>query len=473
MELWPQVVAVLTVAISLVASGHAVLYKRDTRSVVAWVGLIWLAPVVGAVLYVLLGINRIRRKAKALRAEAAPVQKAVLEEADASRVLSGNENLAALSRLVGEVVQLPLLAGNLVEPLNGGDAAYEDMLEAIDDAKESVMLSTYIFDDDLAGRMFEMALVRALGRGVNICVIIDSMGARYSFPPIVRRLRKRGLNVARFLPTYVPRMMPFANLRNHRKIMVVDGVVGFTGGMNIRHGHMLDRNPRRPVKDLHFRVEGPVVAHLRETFAEDWYFCTGRRLEGEKWFPTLETRGEALARGIPDGPDEDFEKLYWTMHGAMASARRAVKIMTPYFLPDQALITVMNIAALRGVEVDIVMPEKNNQPMVKWASTHMLWQVLQRGCRAWFSPPPFDHSKLMIVDEAWVLFGSGNWDPRTFRLNFEFNLECYDAKLASSLSGLVDETMRNARQVTLDDVNSRSFPVRLRDGVARLFSPFM
>ena len=148
-------------------------------------------------------------------------------------------------------------------------------------------------------------------------------------------------------------------------------------------------------------------------------------------------------------------------------------IVTPYFLPDAGLITALNVTALRGVTVDIVLPERNNLWLVQWASTALLWQVLERGCRVWLSPPPFDHSKLMVVDGTWVLIGSANWDPRSLRLNFEFNLECYDSELAGLLEGMARAKIRHARRLTLEEVDSRGLVVKLRDGLARLLSPYL
>jgi cardiolipin synthase len=266
----------------------------------------------------------------------------------------------------------------------------------------------------------------------------------------------------------------FANLRNHRKIMVVDGRVGFTGAMNIREGCLLKLSPRHPVRDLHFRVEGPAVADLQQVLADDWAFTTGELLQGERWFPRLDPAGEVLARGIADGQDEDFERLRLTLLGAVTSARSSVIVVTPYFLPDAALVTTLNVAAMRGVAVDILLPAENNLRLVQWASTAQLWQVLERGCRVWLTPPPFDHTKLMVVDGAWVLLGSSNWDPRSLRLNFEFDLECYGRGFGESLQRWArDERLRDARPVTLAEVDGRRLLVKLRDGMARLLSPYL
>jgi cardiolipin synthase len=471
-------VAGLTLFISVLGSGHAILYKRDSRAAVLWVGFIWLVPLVGAVLYFLLGVNRIRRRALSLRGDLQRYQSdtSVVARTRLEAEVRFPEDLAhlgALNRLIGQVVTRPLVPGNRVTPLVNGEEAYPAMLEAIRAARRSVAFCTYIFDNDTAGRMFTEALEGAVRRGVEVRMLIDDTGARYSWPSIVRLLRRKRIPVARFLPTVAPWRMMGMNMRNHRKILVVDGAVGFTGGMNVRAGHLLKSKSRHPVQDLQFQVEGPVVAHLQEAFADDWFFTTREALRGEKWFPPLEPKGEVIARGIVDGPDEDFEKLRWTILGALSCAQRSVRIVTPYFLPDQSIISALNVAALRGVAVDIVLPSKNNLPIVQWASGAVLWQMLERGCRIWFTPPPFDHSKIMLVDDYWALVGSANWDPRSLRLNFEFNLECHNREFALRLLECIQAKLRSARQVTLEEMDRRSLPVKLRDGVARLLAPFL
>jgi cardiolipin synthase len=263
------------------------------------------------------------------------------------------------------------------------------------------------------------------------------------------------------------------NLRNHRKSLVVDGQVAFTGGMNIRHGNMLAEHPRHPVQDLHFRVTGPVVAELQEAFANDWAFTTNEILDGETWFPEIAETGDVIARVIPDGPDADFEKARWTLLAALAEAQTSLKILTPYFLPDNALITALNLAALRGVRVDILLPAKNNLPFVHWASCALWWQVLERGCHIWLTPAPFDHSKLMIVDGHWVLLGSANWDTRSLRLNFELNVEAYGRAFAKEMEGIFAKKIAAAREVTLEEMDGRTLLIKLRDSIARLFSPYL
>jgi cardiolipin synthase A/B len=477
-SLWPWVLLVVDGLIVLMASAHVVLTKRDSRAAIGWVGVIWLTPILGTVLYLTFGINRVQRKARLLRgsrlrAETSLTHKG-LEEEELQSVL-GDEavHLAPLSRFVSRLTHLPLLDGNRLTPLATGRQAYEEMLAAIDGAKQTVGLMTYIFDNDAAGEQFVDALARAHLRGVMVRVLIDDVGARYTFPSIKRALRRRGVPFTMFLPTLLPGRLHYANLRSHRKILVVDGQLGFTGGMNIRRGHLCEPGDRHPINDLHFRVEGPIVEQLSDTFALDWEFAAGERLDSTLWFPRLAPVGQSLCRGLAAGPDFDSDKIILTILGAIGCARDSIDIVTPYFLPEQPLIVALNVAAMRGVAVNILLPEKNNLKTVQWACMAQLWQVLIRGCRVWLTPPPFDHTKIMLVDGVWSLIGSANWDPRSLRLNFEYNVECYDRELATQLSALVHAKRSAAREITLAEVDSRPIWRRLRDGICRLALPYL
>ncbi|HYG69799.1 MAG TPA: phospholipase D-like domain-containing protein [Anaeromyxobacteraceae bacterium] len=472
-DVYTVVAAILGFVVALLASAHVVLHKRDVRAALGWVGFIWLAPVIGAIAYVVFGVNRIRRRAQALRlpdVRPRPPEPGSLVGAD---LPAAARHLAPLVRLADEVTRRRLVPGNRVTLLPGGAAAYPAMLEAIESAERSVTFATYIFDAGVVGDRFVDALVRARWRGVQVRVLIDAVGVRYRWPPVHRTLRKRDVKVALFLPRLARGFVPFVNLRNHRKILVVDGKLGFTGGMNVRDEFFPREDGRPTSEDLQFRVEGPVVSELQAAFAEDWAFTTGEVLDGVAFFPGLVPAGAMVARAIPDGPDEDFETIRFVLLGALAAARSSVRIVTPYFIPDPALVTALNVAAMRGVDIDIVLPEHGNLPVVQWAQTAQLWQVLDRGCRVWLTPPPFDHTKAMVVDGVWSLLGSANWDPRSLRLNFELDVECYDAALGAEVEALVGSRIARARQLTLADVDSRPLAVKLRDGVARLFSPYL
>jgi cardiolipin synthase len=472
-EFWPHLVAGFSFLASLFASIHAVLNKRDSRAAALWLGFIWLLPVLGPVLYLALGVNRIRRHALSLGIGRAPGNAGPIPADMGEPHRLEAEHLRHLARVVDRVAIRPLVPGNRVQPLVNGDQAFPAMLAAIEEAAVSISLATYIFDNDRSGNQFVEALGRAVKRGVQVRVLIDDAGARYSWPSIVGKLKRAHVPVARFLPTLAPWRLTTMNLHNHRKLLVADGRIGFTGGINIREGNVLADQPRRPVQDLHFKVEGPLVAQLQEAFADDWAFCAKEVLAGDAWFPELKESGNVIARVITDGPEVDLDKLRWTLLGALSCAQSSVRILTPYFLPDQPLITALNLAVLRGVQVDIILPARNNLPYVHWASRAMWWQVLERGCHIWLTPPPFDHSKLMIVDGHWVFLGSANWDPRSLRLNFELNVECYGRDFAGEMEAIVQNKLHGAKPVTLEEVDGRSLPTKLRDGVARLFTPYL
>lgn len=477
-DIAPQLSIVLDVAIAIAASSHVILNKSDTRAATAWVGLIWLVPFVGAVLYVFLGINRIQRRAKILKEGATPysvpLDDAPRAPADLDRELGAERaRLVEHARVVGSVTRWPLLVGNSVELLVDGDQAYPAMLSAIRSATKSISLVSYIFEAKGVGAEFVDALADARERGVEVRVLIDDVGTRYARPRIHRVLKKRGVIVARFLPALLPRTLTHFNLRNHCKIMVVDGHLGFTGGINIRQGCVLASNPEYATRDVHFRVRGPVVGQLQQTFARDWAFTTGEQLQGASWFPDLEPHGPVLARGITDGPDLDINNLERVFLAGITAARRSIRIMTPYFLPDSVLLKALHLAAYRGVEVDIVVPEVGNLPVVRWAMWGSYPLVLEGNVRLWLTPPPFDHSKIFVVDAYWASIGSTNWDPRSLRLNFEFNLECYDDELGQTLDAHVRTRLGGARLLTMDELGRRSRWKNLRDGTARLMTPYL
>ncbi len=475
---WPWIIAVVHLAITLGASAHVVLTKRDPRAAIGWIGIVWLAPIVGTLIYLVFGINRIQRKARALRRgvgqrDSSPGKRSVPADIIHLVLAEESQHLAPLTGFVNRLTHERLVDGNHITPLCGGSATYAAMLAAIDGAQRSVALQTYIFDNDSLGQRFAQALAHAKERGCEVRVLIDSVGARYTWPSITHALHQYGIRAATFNPTLIPGKLHYTNLRNHRKIAVIDGQLGFTGGMNLRAGHLCEPGTKHAIEDMHFQIEGPVVAHLRDTFAEDWEYSTGEVLSGPAWHPPLRPCGQSLCRGIADGPDIEHDKIRLTIMGAIGCARQSVEIVTPYFLPEQPMINALNVAAMRGVAVHIILPEQGNLVLVQWACMAQLWQILQRGCRVWLSPRPFDHTKLMVVDGAWSLIGSANWDPRSLRLNFEFNVECYDRDLAGQLAAIIHGKRARSREISLADVDGRPLWMRLRDGVCRLALPYL
>ncbi len=478
LEVWPLLVSTAYIGGASWVTVDAVLRKRHVPSIIGWVGLAWLAPVVGALFYFGFGINRIQRSgtAQALRAaweERGGPPRDPRWEVSSEAFAARQPDLAGLEHLGARLTRSPLLAGNSIEPLCDGDEAFPAMLEAIAGARLSITLTTYIFDNDPTGREFLAALQEAHARGVAVRVLVDDVGSRYTRPPMIGLLRRAGVPTAAFLPTRVPRLFRYANLRNHRKLMVVDGRLGFCGGMNIRHAHRLRASPASPTRCMQFALRGPVVGDLQEAFAVDWNFAAGKQLVGEPWFVALEPAGQALARGVPDGPDADIDNVLHLLIGALAVARRRVRIVTPYFVPDGELLRTLRVAALRGVSVELLLPRRSNLPFVDWARSPQLPFLLDSGCVIHLSDAPFDHSKLMVVDGHWSLVGSTNWDARSLRLNFEYNVECYDPAFAARLEAIIDAKLEGATRLNASALGSRPFPIKLRDGLARLLSPYL
>ncbi|BCP54579.1 phospholipase [Kaistia sp. 32K] len=457
---------------------HALLTRLNPQSTIAWIGLAWLSPYVGPLLYLMFGVNRVRRKAIKMSDAGEDVEppesRFVLSPADVAH--GDDEHLEPLAKFGLRITGRPLLAGNSITPLVDGDVAYPEMVRAIDAAQASVGISGYIFHDDSGGAPIIDALIAAHGRGVEVRVLLDGIGGGYLKNLAYQRLLTAGVPVARFLHEVAPWKMSFINLRNHKKVMVTDGCHGFTGGMNISGGNLFRKIKTpidRAVQDVHFRVEGPVVSHLMETFAEDWDFTTGELLKGPNWFPAIGAAGSIPARGIASGPDEDNEKLMWTMAAAIGRAERRIRIVTPYFLPDDRITSQLALAALRGVSVELLIPGRSDQRYMDWAMNGSLSPLIRSGVQIRRAQPPFDHSKLMTVDDAWVLFGSANWDARSLRLNFEFNVEAYQDTFATKINALIDAKTVDARLVTVAELRNRPLPARLRDAAVRLLTPYL
>lgn len=451
-------------ALAVLTTIHVLLNKRDVASAVGWIALAWFAPFFGAASYALLGINRVRARARTARPDQGRLPR------DSTPDFTPG-HLRALTRGIDRITREPMATGNAVTAYQNGDEAYPAMLHAIAQARHSVGLSSYIFRKDTAGHHFIQALIDAHARGVAIRVLIDGIGGGWLTSPAYHALQRAGVPTARFLHSSLPWRMPFLNLRSHKKILVIDGHIGFTGGLNIADENVLATHPRHPVQDTHFRLQGPVVAQLTAAFAQDWRFAHNEDLAGDPWFPEVSGLAHAPARVIESGPDEDIEKVEFAVLQAIACAETRILVMTPYFLPDERLVTALSLAAMRGVAVDVIVPTRSNRVIVDWGTRANSGPLLRDGVRLWYSPTPFRHTKLMVVDEDWCLIGSANWDMRSFRLNFELCVELHDATLASTLTALAQAN--RGPPITEVDLTTRPLPIRLRDAAARLLLPYL
>lgn len=451
---------------------HILLKKDDVKSSIGWMGLVWLAPVLGSIIYILFGINRIHRRALALRNKGPDIftltgksQKEIEKEIPAP--------FLQLMRLGYKVHPQRFALGNRAKPLVNGDEAYPEMCKLIAGAQKEVLLQSYIFDNDKAGQMFIPALEQAVKNGAKVKIMVDGVGLNYSKPTIaaaVKKLKQAEFSV--FLPSKSPVALPFLNLRNHRKMLIVDGQQAVFGGMNIAAGNLIKQSPKDPIEDVTFFVEGPVVDQMSRVFEEDWIFSGKKHFIPASFRAKGRLPGHMPARIIPDGPDSDFGKIEMMVLGALSCAQESVKIITPYFLPENNILTALEVAAMRGVDVEIILPSKSNIFGMDCAMRANFKRLLAKGVKIYRTRPPFDHSKILLVDGAWLFFGSANWDVRSFKLNFECNLECVDKNLAAGVEKIIEHKKSISHGEKLADHLHPPFWRKITDNAFRLLTPY-
>lgn len=477
---WPHILGFASLGLSVLAASHAAMTKDEVRAAIGWVGVIVLSPIIGPLIYAVAGINRMRRASIVSQRKARAGSDAATEPFGVTddQIAAGfGRRFSALRALGDHVARCRLKSGNAIRTLRTGDEAYAAMAEAISDARRSIILESYIFDRDPLGLRIADALIAAVRRGVAVRVLIDAVGARYSVPSIVGYLQRGGVPVDVFNGNIIMGLrLPYANLRTHRKLLIIDGRTAFAGGMNIRQGFASEFVGEAAGHDTHFRIEGPVVEDLFAIAAEDWRFASGEELAGAGW--AAEAPGAAqgetvLMRAIASGPDSSLETNHKLLIGAFSVARRTIRIMSPYFLPDRELISALVTAARRGVAIDIVVPDVNNLVLIDRAMRAQFDQVLKDGCRVWRATGSFDHSKLLAIDGAWAYVGSSNLDARSLRLNFEVDLEVLDKGFACGIEERIDAAIARARPVTLAALRAEPFPLRLIDRMLWLCSPYL
>ena len=462
--------------IQIVSAWHALLYKRDPKGSWAWIAICLLFPPIGPLLYFLLGINRVRTKAKKLKWYWPLVDFDNTEESGDAAAHPLASSIRApgfhpIAEFSQSLTKRPLLGQNSIQTLYNGQQAFPAMLEAIKEAETSIFLASYIIDTKRSGLEIITALAEACRRGVTVRVIIDAVGELYTWPRTGRVLKQQKIPFTRFIPLKFFPPSPFINLRNHRKILTVDGKYGFTGGMNIRDSSF-QISPSRSswFQDTHFMLRGPIVNQMEQIFLEDWGFCTNET-DVQPSQPKR-GRGEAICRAITVGPNQDLNKLNITITGAVTLAKKRVAVMTPYFLPHREMVGALQSAVLRGVQVDIILPAKNNLPFVHWATRNMLWELLQYKVNIYYQPPPFNHSKMFTVDDCYAQIGSANLDPRSLRLNFEMVVEVFDSRFVQELNLHMDRVIATSTSTSLMELDRRGLLVRTRDSLCWLFSPY-
>jgi cardiolipin synthase len=455
-------------------SVHILLHKEDVKSAIGWIALVFLSPFIGTILYIFLGINRVKRKGSRLR------KKISLSEKYPYKIINNIfENLPINYKQFitfgHNIYPQAFTFGNSVTPLQNGIEAYPQMIKAIKNASKEILISSYIFDYDSETTKFLDAFKVAAKKGASIKVLVDGIGTLKFFQrSIEKRLSEiKGVECGVFLPPHLPIAMPFVNLRNHRKMILVDGNTAFFGGMNLSKKNTLTHNLKDAILDITFEVKGSVIEQMAEVFEDDWKFATGIKFQSFAKTVTYHKEGTLPARIISDGPYNNKHGVIKLIAiGAINAAVKKILIVTPYFLPENDILTAIEMAAMKDVDVEIIIPQKSDYKILNYAAEPNFLRLIESGVKIYCTPRPFDHSKIFIVDNEWVFVGSANWDERSFKLNFEANMEIFSKSLAKKLTDIVEEKKKNAKLTTAYECKQLSFLKRIRNNAYRLLTPY-
>lgn len=458
---------------------YVVLQKRPPVATLAWLLLLASLPVVGLPIYAVFGPRRLERKRlrHALARESVGVTEAArrVREAATRLLLRAAQrqpgmDLATLAVSCGEAAPLPCETRLHTE----GRDAHRALLEAVSLAQHHIHLEYYIFEAGAFGRQLRDALVARAGAGVEVRLLLDAVGSRPLRSLFLAPLISAGAEVAWFNPVSFALFRPwFVNFRTHRKIVVVDGSIGFTGGMNVSDDHDQAVHGDAASRDTHLRIEGDAVAPLALVFLEDWAFATGRLVTGESYISAPTGRGSELLQIVASGPDDDTFAIHKQMFAAIASARDRVWLTTPYFVPDESMTTALASAAMRGVDVRLLVPQRGDHAIVDAASRSYFRELLQVGVRVWHYTPRFIHSKTLVVDWSIGQVGTANFDNRSFRLNFEVVATFFSPGPIKQLAQHFQCDLQTARELTISAEAATPPLRRLAEGAARLFSPLL
>jgi cardiolipin synthase len=503
----PQwIIVMVGYLVALLVGLRIVMQRREPTATLAWVLGIFLVPYLGVLFYLVAGRRRLKRQVRKRKAKATiieakldrhfadpggqPAEDEMEEELghesiDPSELMPRENNM--LSRLSTRIGCRWPTQNNSVQLLLDAHATYSAMEAAIEAAKDHIHFQFYILQPDSTGRRFRDLLAIKARDGVEVRVLVDGLGS-FGIESFMQPLVRAGGEYAEFLPVGRLRRHWHPNLRNHRKLVVVDGIVGFTGGVNIGDEYTGRKKKVGNWRDTHLRIEGPAVAHLQEVFAEDWHFATEKQPDDSRWFPSSELRHEeakqtgrhrACSRGsasvhiIASGPDADTEPIQRIFFAAVCSATERVFLTTPYFVPDQAMRVALETAALRGVDVRILLPHRSDSPLVLHAGRSYYRELLRSGVRIFEYQRGILHAKTMLVDRDWATVGSANMDVRSFRINFEVNAVVYGFALADQLATVFRHDLRLAREITLSSLANKTLSQRAAESFARILSPIL
>ena len=449
-------------------------FRRSPDAARGWLLVVFFLPVPALVLYLLIGRPSYPRWRRRRFRDARELLTVATGEIAHSRHCCRPalpENLAAAALLIEHLGQFPALGGNHVELLPGYDEVIDRLLVDIDQAEDHVHLLTYIFADDAIGERVVEALLRAAARGVRCRVLIDALGSRRWARAIRKKLSAGGVEIARALPvSLLRRRSARADLRNHRKVIIIDAQVGYIGSQNIVAADSVRGLVNR---ELMIRVTGPAILEFQAVFVTDWFLETGRVLEEGTFFPHCGRSGGVVAQLLPSGPDYPIAGVEHLVVALVHGAQRRIVITTPYFIPDEALLHALQTAVLRGVEVHIVVSRVADHPLVNLAQRSYYDELLSAGVTIHLFRDGLLHAKHLSIDEAISVIGSSNIDIRSFLLNSEASLVIYDEAVTAELR--VEQQRNLAASDPLDRVGweKRAALGKVAENVARLVSPLI
>lgn len=455
--------------------------RRDPRGMLTWILTLLLLPFLGLILFLVVGRMPIERKIRKrrkrrrriedqLERQTAVLQKAHdVSESDARLDPDQRKLMNLATRLAGTVVT----SGNQVGIRYDGEKAFLELSLSIDEAKSHVHLMYYIYADDETGRAMSDLLIRKAQQGVEVRLLLDAVGCWRLGREHVRRLKKGGVDVAFFMPWKPMRRRFELNCRNHRKLCVVDGIVAFTGSKNIGDEYVGRKAKLGPWRDTNLTLRGPCVTQFQEVFAEDWHFATKEDLTSDFYFPTPERVGRHCVQIVASGPDNPAHVLHQLLYAAVSDASESIEIITPYFVPDQAILLALTSAAYRNVRVRLLLPSRTDSKVVLWAGRSFYEELLRAGIEIYEYDRGMLHAKTAVVDRRWSLVGSANMDQRSFRINFELTNILYDEELSAELYRDFETLVDGAARITRKRIANRSFGEQLAVGAARLASPML
>ncbi|MEO8161471.1 MAG: cardiolipin synthase [Arenimonas sp.] len=463
----------LELVYAIVLATWVVMQKREPAATLAWVFSLLFLPYLGFFIFYFFGPRKIRRSESRRRGSYDAVRKAY-SPADAQATAESPHDLSVqLTRLVQFATGMPLSTCTSIKLLVNGSPKYDAVIEDINAARKHVHMEYYIYAGDRTGTLIRDALDAALKRGVTVRLLMDGAGSFGTTDQFLKPLLDAGAELSIFHPVLrgVPNLRPLLNFRSHRKIVVIDGRIGFTGGINVTDDENDRLNPDSYFRDLHTRIEGEAVAWMQRIFLEDWHYASGKTPQGADLFPP-EPAGKCAVQMIPSGPDNSCEPIHRACLAGIHVADKRVWLSTPYFVPTSPALYAISSAAMRGLDVRVMIPKNSDSKLVDLAARSYYEPLLKAGVRVFEYQPRMLHSKVLIVDEAFAILGSANFDNRSFRTNFEMSMAVHEKDIVSELEKVWKQDESESMEV-LKDRPRASFPRRLGEAVARLASPLL